>query len=183
MSWNVAAAPHFATVGLILEHFMELKLCIPYVVSNLGKSRVQRFKWCTIWIWNEEVMAIWRWTAQSQSGNFLISQSRPHFEGCFAAVKPPFGTRVPLCSAVLPFRSCEMGCENPPPLQNPPLVAETISKLQKWDAIFFFMFHFSFWLPNGYKMIFKLQNGYENAPGIKIGYETPLWLRTDSAAP
>ncbi|KAL6316272.1 hypothetical protein AAG906_017902 [Vitis piasezkii] len=32
-----------------LKHFLELKLCIPYLVSNLGKSRVHSFKRCTIW--------------------------------------------------------------------------------------------------------------------------------------
>ena len=35
-----------------------------------------------------------------------------HFEGCFAAAKPPFSTQVPLRSAVRPFRSCEMGYKN-----------------------------------------------------------------------
>ena len=63
-----------------------------------------------------------------------------------------------------------------PPLQNPPPATETISKLKKWDVIFFFMFLFSFGQPNGYKVIFKLQNAYENAPDIKMGCETPLWL-------
>ncbi|KAL6319894.1 hypothetical protein AAG906_036966 [Vitis piasezkii] len=120
----------------------------------------------------------WETNVQSQSG---ISH-RPHFKGVSSA-KPPFGTRAPSAASVHPFRSYEMGCENPPPLQNPPPAMETISKLQKGDAIFFFMFLFSFWLPNGYKMIFKLQNGYENAPGIKMSCETPLWLRNDFAAP
>ena len=56
-------------------------------------------------------MAVWRQTVQSQSGNFLILQPRPHFEGCFAAAKIPLGTQVPLRSAVRPFRGCKMGCE------------------------------------------------------------------------
>ena len=90
-----------------------------------------------------------------------ISQLRRHLEGCLAAAKPPLGIRVPLHSTVRPFRSCEMGCKNPPPLQNPPSTAETISKLQKWDAIYFFIFLFSFWLPNGCKMISKLQNDFQ----------------------
>ncbi|KAL6321738.1 hypothetical protein AAG906_031253 [Vitis piasezkii] len=107
----------------------------------------------------------------------LISQLRNGW--CFAAAKPPFGTRVPLCSTRTPISQLQNGLRKSPPPRNPPLAAETISKLQKWDAIFFFMFLFSFWLPNGYKMIFKLQNGYENAPGFKMGCETPLWLRND----
>ncbi|KAL6327788.1 hypothetical protein AAG906_025616 [Vitis piasezkii] len=32
-----------------LKHFLELKLCIPYLVSKLGKSGVQSFKRYTIW--------------------------------------------------------------------------------------------------------------------------------------
>ena len=32
-----------------LKYFLKLKLCIPYLVSNLGKSGVQRFKWYVIW--------------------------------------------------------------------------------------------------------------------------------------
>ncbi|RVW64369.1 hypothetical protein CK203_047047 [Vitis vinifera] len=42
--------------------------------------------------------------------------SHPHFAGCFAAAKHPFGTRVPFRSTVALFRSCEMGCEKGPPL-------------------------------------------------------------------
>ena len=40
-----------------------------------------------------------------------VSQPKHHFEGCFAAAKPPFGTRAPVRRAVRPFHSCEMGCE------------------------------------------------------------------------
>ena len=39
---------------------MESISCILYFVSNLGNSGVQRFKRCTNWSWNEEVMVIWR---------------------------------------------------------------------------------------------------------------------------
>ena len=41
-----------------LEHFLELNLCILYVVSKLGKSAIQCFKRCTIRSWNEGVTAI-----------------------------------------------------------------------------------------------------------------------------
>ncbi|RVW33135.1 hypothetical protein CK203_094855 [Vitis vinifera] len=40
---------------------------------------------------------------------FLISQPRPHFEGCFAAVKPPFGTQVPLRSTRTPISQLQNG--------------------------------------------------------------------------
>ena len=57
---NVAAASILLLLDTFLEHFLELKLCIPYLVLKLRKSGVHRFKRCAIWIWNEEVMAIWK---------------------------------------------------------------------------------------------------------------------------
>ncbi|RVW13808.1 hypothetical protein CK203_083605 [Vitis vinifera] len=110
-----------------------------------------------------------------------LQTSCPHFEGCFAAAKPPFSTRVPLRSTRTPFHSYEMGCENsPPPRIHPPL--RKCSKLKKWAAKFPFCCQMISKLPNGCEMISKLQNGYENAPDIKMSFETPLWLRNDFAA-
>ena len=43
-----------------LEHFPKSSLYILYIISNLEKSGVQGFKWCTNQSWNEEVMAIGR---------------------------------------------------------------------------------------------------------------------------
>ena len=40
-----------------------------------------------------------------------FSQPKHYLEGCFAATKPPFGTRAPVRKAVRSFRSCKMGCE------------------------------------------------------------------------
>ena len=40
-----------------LEHFLELNLCIRYVVSKLSKLEIQCFKRCAIWSWNEGVIA------------------------------------------------------------------------------------------------------------------------------
>ena len=47
----------------------------------------------------------------SKALKFQFSQPKPHFAGCFAAAKHPFGTRVPFHSTLPSFRSCEMGCE------------------------------------------------------------------------
>ena len=55
-----AAAANFTTVRHVLEHFLELKLFILYIILKLRKSGIQCFKRCMIWIWNEEVMAVWR---------------------------------------------------------------------------------------------------------------------------
>ena len=41
----------------LLEHFPKSIFYIIYTISNLWKSRIQRFKPCTIWSWNEEDMA------------------------------------------------------------------------------------------------------------------------------
>ena len=43
-----------------LEYLPESILYILYIILNLGKSKVQRFKWCANWSWNEEVMTIGR---------------------------------------------------------------------------------------------------------------------------
>ena len=48
------------TLRTNLEHFPESILYILYIISKLGKSEVQSFKWYTNQRWNEEVMAIWR---------------------------------------------------------------------------------------------------------------------------
>ena len=32
-----------------LEYFLESNSYMLYIISNLGKLRVQRFKWCAIW--------------------------------------------------------------------------------------------------------------------------------------
>ena len=47
MNKHVTVAPPLDT---FLKHLLELKLCILYLVLKLGKSGVQCFKRCTIWI-------------------------------------------------------------------------------------------------------------------------------------
>ena len=44
----------------LLEHFPKSIFCILYTISKLRKSKIQRFKPCTIWSWNEEDMAFER---------------------------------------------------------------------------------------------------------------------------
>ena len=41
----------------LLENFPKSIFYILYTISKLWKSRIQRFKPCTIWSWNEEDMA------------------------------------------------------------------------------------------------------------------------------
>ena len=49
----------------------------------------------------------------SKALKFQFSQPKPHFAGCFAAAKHPFGTRVPFRSLLPSFRSCKMVAKSP----------------------------------------------------------------------
>ena len=83
LNGNVAAAPISLLLDTFLENFIKLKLCIPYVFLNLRKLGVHCFKRCVIWIWNEEVMAIWKNLISHLGGwmvpcaNFWASSSLP----------------------------------------------------------------------------------------------------------
>ena len=48
-----------------------------------------------------------KWLRNLHALKSFISQPRLHFVGCFAAAKPPLGTRVPFCSSIPSFRNCE----------------------------------------------------------------------------
>ena len=48
------------------DHFPKFISCVIYLVSKLGKSGVHRFKRYSIWSWNEEVMAVWRWLCKAE---------------------------------------------------------------------------------------------------------------------
>ena len=50
----------------LLEYFPKSIFYILYTISKLRKSRIQRFKPCTIWSWNEEVTAFERWLLQAE---------------------------------------------------------------------------------------------------------------------
>ena len=50
----------------LLEHFPKSIFYILYIISKLRKSRIQRFKPCTIWSWNEKDMAFGRQLHQAE---------------------------------------------------------------------------------------------------------------------
>ena len=156
LNGNVAAVPHFATVGHIFGALHGAQ--IMHTICRFESWEVRSLILQTIHDLELKRKRYGRlkMSAQSWAG---ISQPSPHFEGCFAAAKPPFGTRVPLRSAVRPFHSCEMGYENP-------LLYKILFPLRKRSPSFkngmrssFLCFFFPLWLRNGYKMISKLQNG------------------------
>ena len=49
----------------LLEHFPKSIIYMLYTISKLRKSRIQRFKPCMIWSWNEEDMAFGRQLLQA----------------------------------------------------------------------------------------------------------------------
>ncbi|RVW12301.1 hypothetical protein CK203_104215 [Vitis vinifera] len=78
-----------------------------------------------------------KWLRTFHALRSTVSQPRRHFEGCFAAAKPPFGTRVPLRSTVRPFRSCEMGaksCRNSPHCERLAAAKSTSPRCEKSSA-------------------------------------------------
>ncbi len=54
----------------LLEHFPKSIFYMLYTISKLRKSRIQRFKPCTIWSWNEEDMAFGRQLHQAMGTPF-----------------------------------------------------------------------------------------------------------------
>ena len=50
----------------LLEHLPKSIFYMLYTISKLRKSRIQRFKPCTIWSWNEEDMAFGRQLHQAE---------------------------------------------------------------------------------------------------------------------
>ena len=105
LTWRIQEDSHCWT---LLEHFLELNWCIPYVVSKLGKSKIQCFKRCMIWSWNEEVMVVWRQPHQAVR-NFAatkwaakIWQPKAHFAAAKWAAK-----WNPLAKFCKVFWSCE----------------------------------------------------------------------------
>ena len=122
-------------------------------------------------------------SAQSWAG---ISQTRRHLEGCFAAVKSPFGTRVPFGSPVHSFRSCKMAAK-PPHLKilqracheqtchsrTPILEIVGHISITYWSS--FHAYHISFWILGSQESI--------ASNGVRFRVETKkLWPFEDDCA-
>ena len=50
----------------LLEHFLKSIFYMLYTISKLKKSKIQHFKPCTIWSWNEKDMAFGRQLHQAE---------------------------------------------------------------------------------------------------------------------
>ena len=64
----------------LFEHFPKSILYMIYTILKLRKSRIQHFKPCTIWSWNEEVTAFGRWLLQAEG---RIQQSVAKSSFCY----------------------------------------------------------------------------------------------------
>ena len=74
--------------------------------------------------------------AAAKPSKAFISQPKHSLWNHFVVAKRPFGIRVPFHSPTLPFRNCEMGCENSPWLWNKPSPA-TISTVTQIPILTF----------------------------------------------
>ena len=73
----------------LLEHLPKSIFYMLYTISKLRKSRIQRFKSCMIWSWNEEVTAFGRWLLQAEG---RIQQSVAKSPFCCGMISQPFCT-------------------------------------------------------------------------------------------
>ena len=74
---------------VLLEHFPKSSFYILYTIWKLRKSKIQLFKPCTIWSWNEEVTAFGRWLLQAEG---RIQQSVAKSPFCCGMISHPFCT-------------------------------------------------------------------------------------------
>ncbi|RVW28486.1 hypothetical protein CK203_113666 [Vitis vinifera] len=121
------------------------------MVSQPPSALCKNFRSCEVTPWHTSAISqprtsisqLPKWLRNLHALKSSISQPRRHFKGCFVAVEPPFGTRVPLCSAVTPFHSWEMGCEKRPPAvpigakpEHPPICLLRLSKSRTPPTVF-----------------------------------------------
>ena len=177
------APPHFGNFWAHFDHFPKLISCIPYVVSNLGKSGVHSFKQYSIWRWNEEVIAFEDEPRKAKTIFFFLFRScAPISKGVSQLRNHPLEHECYFAAPYAHFSAAKWAAKIPLLCEIHPLLRKC-SKLKKWAAKFPFCCQMISKLPNGCEMISKLQNGYENALNIKTGCEIPIWLRNDFAAP
>ena len=127
-----------------------------------------------------------KWLRSLHALKSSILQPRRHFEGCFAAVKRPFGTRVPFGRPVHSFRSCEMVAKSPcfKILQR----AHHEWKSHKRTPILATVGHISITFQSSfhaYQMLFQILGSQESraSNGVQIGVETKkLWPFEDDCA-
>ena len=113
LTWIIQEDSHCWT---LLEDFLNLNLCILYVVSKLEKSSIQRFKWCTNRSWNEEVRTIGSRSHQAE-GQFRRLQNGDlqlaNFTAILHACEILLSASRYLWSTFLDFFTLDIWCLNP----------------------------------------------------------------------
>ena len=88
----------------LLEHFPKSIFYMLYAISKLWKSKIQRFKPCTIWSWNEEVMAfgsqLLQACAKISHDTLCCAKFAQHLQNSHS----PCVVRILLCFCRLHFR-------------------------------------------------------------------------------
>ena len=97
----------------LMEHFPKSIFYILYTISKLRKSRIQRFKPCTIWSWNEEDMAFGRQLHQAEGQFRTVRNWNSNVRNvkldssCVVVVKP--ACEVDFSTCELRFQSAKIG--------------------------------------------------------------------------
>ena len=97
----------------LLEHFPKSIFYILYTISKLRKSRIQRFKPCTIWSWNEEDMAFGRQLHQAEGQFRTVRNWNSNVRNvkldssCVVMVKPAYEVDFSTCE--LRFQRAKIG--------------------------------------------------------------------------
>ena len=181
-SWTEMLQPHpiLLLLDTFLEHFLDLKLCIPYVFSKLGKSGVQRFKRCMIWSWNKKFMAVWRRTRKAE-WEFRIQDAI--WKGVSQLRNHPLEHECHFVAPYVHFTTAKWAAKIP-------LLREILPPLQKWPPSFKMatkMLQASKWVakfPFGWEM-FSQPHSYPlwNYPwAAKNVFLYSLWLQDDLQA-
>ena len=118
----------------LLEHFPKSIFCMLYTIWKLRKSRIQRFKPCMIWSWNEEDMAFGR---QLHHVKWPISQGEFHIakisQGDFLH-GAKFCHFAPWRNTLRKFRKVDLGTLRNLDLSSSPL-AKCLRNPLFWDAV------------------------------------------------
>ena len=110
MSWNVASAPHFATVGHIFEALPRAQ--IMHTISRFKAWEVRNPALQTVCDLEVKWRSYGRLKISTQSWA-RISQPRRHLEECFAAAKPLLAHECHFAAQFPSFRSCDIAAKSP----------------------------------------------------------------------
>ena len=121
MSWNVAAAPHFATVGHIFETLPGSQ--IMYTISHFEAWEVRS---PVLQMVHDLDLKLRSYSHLKTNRTkpmrkfFWFRSCAPISKGVLQLRNHPLAHECHFAAPVRPFHSCKMGCENSHPPRNPP---------------------------------------------------------------